>query len=436
MRRLRPLLLAWAQQGAGDPGAALQGLAQAAAADVPARGIYDLHAGMIADIDGRTADADRLYGAARAAFQGDNLRLAQVLASWQARQGHTEAADATLRAAIASDPDLAIAEPGLLHGIATRPVSRATEGMAEAYLATAAALRQQDQLDDALLLLRLAADLRPDFAAARLLAAEIDDDTDHPDAGLAALSHVALNDPLAPVVRLRRAWLMEETGDDAASQRELTQLIREQPDRPEPEKALADLLRREGHDRASLPHYDRAVVLARGRDGTWGRSDWSLFYARGLALEAVQEPAQAEADFEHALALDPDQPEILNYLGYAWAEQGRHLKRARQMIERAVALRPNDGNLIDSLGWVQLRQGDKAAAVRTLEQATELEPEDPVINAHLGDAYWEDGRKREAEFQWRRALNLHPAPEEAARLEAKLGASPVVAGAAQDRSLR
>jgi Flp pilus assembly protein TadD len=111
---------------------------------------------------------------------------------------------------------------------------------------------------------------------------------------------------------------------------------------------------------------------------------------------------------------------VLNYLGYSWTEQGRNLPKARQMIERAVEQLPNDGSVLDSLGWVTLKQGDVKGAVRWLERAVELSSEDSTVNGHLGDAYWAAGRKREAQFQWRRALNLNPEPDDIPKLEAKL----------------
>jgi Flp pilus assembly protein TadD len=93
------------------------------------------------------------------------------------------------------------------------------------------------------------------------------------------------------------------------------------------------------------------------------------------------------------------------------------------MIDKAVQQRPNDGAIVDSLGWVLLREGDTKGAVKTLERAVELEPQDSTINGHLGDAYWASGRKLEATYQWRRALTLNPEPEDAAKLEAKLNGS-------------
>ena len=113
-------------------------------------------------------------------------------------------------------------------------------------------------------------------------------------------------------------------------------------------------------------------------------TDWLVFYDRGICYERSHQWAKAEADFHHALALAPDQPFVLNYLGYSWADMGQNLTQARQMIEKAAQQRPNDGAIVDSLGWVMLRQGETAEAVKTLERAVELEPEDASINGHLG----------------------------------------------------
>ena len=120
--------------------------------------------------------------------------------------------------------------------------------------------------------------------------------------------------------------------------------------------------------------------------------------------------ARAEADLLRALELSPEQPYVLNYLGYTWAEQGKNLDRAKAMLLRATELRPQDGNIADSLGWVLFRLGDLPGAVTWLEKAVELESRNSVMNDHLGDAYWAAGRQREARFQWRRAATLEPEP--------------------------
>ena len=412
---LRPLLIAWAQQGAGRTTAALATL-QPALEEPRFRGVTALHAALIADLGGFKPDAARLYQTAQAEYGGLNIRLGQILASWQARQGNLDEAQRIVRDMVGVNGDMALARTALEADVAELAVRNATDGIAETYLAMAATLRQQNANDSAQLLLRLALDLRSDFTAARLLLADIQEAGKRTSAAIATLASVAPSDPLAPIVVLRRASLLDSMGQEAEADRMLKALAEQHPDRPEPLVQIADNLRLRGRFAEAVAVYDRAVA----RIGTPTRANWPLFYERGVALERAGEWPKAEADFEYALQLAPDQPNVLNYLGYAWVDKGRNVDRARQMIERAVEQRPNDGAFIDSLGWVLLRQGDTAGALKDLERAVELQPEDPVINAHYGDVLDAVGRRREAIFQWRRALNLKPEPDDQARIEGKL----------------
>ncbi len=412
---LQPLLVAWAQQGGGNTDAALASLAPFV--EGPRfRGVYALHAAMIADLGNHKVDAARLYRTAQAEYGGLNMRLAIILASWQLRQEHPTDARQILNAVADSSSDLAVVVPGLLASAAKRPVANATDGMAEAYLALAAALRQQDATDYALLLLQLSLGVRPDFTPARLLMSDIMGSAKHTANALRILAPVGSDDPLLPLVQLRRAALQEQLGNTDAAMQTLDAVARLYPDQPTPLAQMGDILRMNGRFSEAVSAYDRAIA----RIPNPGPNDWPLFYDRGIALERSKQWPKAEADFEFALQLAPDQPYVLNYLGYSWAEQGRNLSHAHQMIERALQLRPNDGSIIDSLGWVQLRQGDTGNAVHQLEHAVELDPEDSTINGHLGDAYWAAGRKLEAEFQWRRALTLNPDPADIPNLQSKL----------------
>jgi tetratricopeptide (TPR) repeat protein len=244
---------------------------------------------------------------------------------------------------------------------------------------------------------------------------------------LRVLNEVPASDPLIAIVQLRRAALVERLGRPDEAMRDLERLARDYPDSPLPDEQRGDILRIKQRFPDAVAAYDKALARIARPKG----SDWIVFYDRGVAEERSHQWPKAEADFKRALELSPDQPFVLNYLGYSWADMGRHLTEARAMIERAAERRPNDGAITDSLGWVELRQGDTKEAVRTLERATELEPEDSTINAHLGDAYWAVGRKIEAQYQWRRALTLDPTPDDAAKLEAKLTigrAGPVISG--------
>ena len=412
---LQPLLVAWTEAGGGHPDTALATLRPFVEGG-RFRGLFALHAALIADLAFRNAEAGRLYAMAQREFGGMNLQFGRILASWQARQGQPAEAARTLQAAADTAGDLTIVLPRLQADVSERVVRRATDGMAEAYLALAAALRQEDSPAFAGVLLHLALDLRPDLTTARLLSAEIVDGGKHPEAALQTLASVAAADPLAPLVQLRRAGLEDRLGDTEAALHILGEMVVQYPNQSEPWALQGDILRLKHRFGEAVAAYDKAVAAVPHPT----QSNWPLFYDRGIALERSHQWPRAEADFQKALELAPEQPFVLNYLAYSWTEMGHNLPQARQMLDRAVDLRPNDGALVDSLGWVQLAQGNVASGVKTLEKAVELAPEDATVNGHLGDAYWKAGRKLEAQYQWRRALSLNPDPDEVPKLEAKL----------------
>ena len=277
---LRPLLVAWAQLGDGRPDAATATLRTAVEAGRN-RPVLTLHLALAADLAGRRDEAERLYAAARTEYGGLNVRLAQVLASWQARSGDPAGAAALVADLVTGDGELALARDGLLQQATVPAVRNAADGLAEVYLAMAATLRQQNANDLAQVLLRLSLDMRPDFAPALMLLSDIQDIAKQPDAALDTLSAAAPSDALMPVMMLRRANLLEEMDrtDEAAAV--LESLAAQHPDRPEPLAQLGDILRRRGRFPDAAAAFDRAVA----RIGTPTRANWPLFYERGIALE-------------------------------------------------------------------------------------------------------------------------------------------------------
>ena len=161
-----------------------------------------------------------------------------------------------------------------------------------------------------------------------------------------------------------------------------------------------------GHRRTAGPHTDKANSV--------------YYYYRGICEERSKQWTKAEADMRKALELQPEQPHVLNYLGYSWIDQGVNLDEGMKMIKRAVEQRPDDGYIVDSLGWAYFRIGNYEEAVKNLERAIDLKPEDPTINDHLGDAYWRVGRTLEAKFQWAHARDLKPEPDDLPKIEAKI----------------
>jgi len=414
---LKPLLVAWAQQGRGQTDAALATLRPLTETGRQ-RGIYALHGAMIADIADRPREAERLVRLALADSATPSLPLARSMAGILMRAGQTAEADRLLdRLGRGQDDAGLFADTGGRDALATRRVvASATEGMAEAYLALATALRGPQAGEFSLALVRLSLQLRPRYGAALLAGAEALGDEGQYEAALALLGRADAADPLAPILALRRAGLLDRLDKLPEAEAELRRLAAQYPRAFQPMARLGDLYRGRQNWAPAISAYDAAI----GRLGAPAVVHWPLFYARGIALERAKRWTEAEADFQRALSLNPEQPLVLNYLAYSWVELGQNLVEARRMLERAVELRPNDGNIADSLGWALFKLGDIPGAVRWLEKAVELESQSSVINDHLGDAYWAEGRRREALFQWRRALTLGPEGDEGPKIEAKI----------------
>ena len=177
-------------------------------------------------------------------------------------------------------------------------------------------------------------------------------------------------------------------------------------------KELGDLYRRNKQYANARNSYLRAIET--------GFDSANLYRNLAISHERLDEDEEAEIYFKAALERDSDDPFTLNYLGYWWAESGRHLTKAIGLIEKAVRLRPDSGFFVDSLGWVHYQLGNYQLAVEFLEKATMLEPEDAVIISHLGDAYWQTSRYNEAHFKWRYAAQITDDGELKANLQNKL----------------
>ncbi|MBY6083534.1 tetratricopeptide repeat protein [Ruegeria arenilitoris] len=281
-------------------------------------------------------------------------------------------------------------------------VGSATEGVAEVFFSVGAALNTEAAHDYVLLYARIATYLRPDHIDAILLSAELLEQLSQYDLAAEAYRKVPTDSSDFHAAELGRAEILAQSGKPDAAIEVLENLAARQPNLPSVHVALADLQRRQENYAAAVTSYDRAIELTETGSG----GNWFLHYARGICHERLKAWDKAEADFRRALQLNPDQPQVLNYLGYSLVERQEKLEEALDMIERAVAIQPDSGYIVDSLGWVLFRLGRYDEAVEHMERAVELMAVDPVVNDHLGDVYWAVGRTREADFQWRRALSF------------------------------
>ncbi|HAT36806.1 MAG TPA: hypothetical protein DCS82_13910 [Rhodospirillaceae bacterium] len=291
-----------------------------------------------------------------------------------------------------------------------------SQGLSEGLFNLATALPRDRAGNVVLLYAQLARILQPKFPLAEILIGDILMSRERFADAAAMYRRVDPKSKYGWTSRLRTADALYEAERLDDARKLLEEMGDERPERLDALLRLGNFLRFKERYKDAVVIYDRAFKRLEKPK----KRDWNLFYARGIALERAKKWDRAEKDFLKALELMPEQPYVLNYLGYSWVERRKNLAKAKKMIESAVAQRRNDGYIVDSMGWVLYRLGEFDKAVPHLERAVQLRPHDPIINDHLGDAYWRVGRKHEARFQWRRALSFKPEKQEQTKIEIKL----------------
>lgn len=417
-RILVPLLRAWVLAGKSDAGLAFDVLDQFDSSG-SFTVIASLHGAMIAELVGDNEAAAQAYArAAGATGDGQPLQLVRSFSHFLAKAGRSDQARALAADFAVRHPTNLLIEP-VIHALDSGEIPplvapTVQAGAAQALHAVADLLHRESVSDSALVFIRLALFLTPDDPAMLSLLGGILRAQQRYDDAIAVFERIAPDTPYAWYAKLDIANSLRAKEDTSSAITLLRGMLETRPERSDAARALGDFLRFEERYDEAVAAYDKAI------ERVVGKPDWRLHYSRGIALERMKDWSRAEKDFLRALALEPDQPLVLNYLGYSWVEQGTHLDEAKAMIERAVKQRPRDGYITDSLGWVLYRLGDYEGAVRWLEKAVSLAPGDPTINDHLGDAYWLVDRRQEARFQWERALSLDPEPESIDRIRAKI----------------
>lgn len=423
---LVPLLTAWARAGQQRFDQALEALETSGSPQADISGMFQLHAGLINEFAQRPEAADKSF---KAATQGDALSLRVVVAAGRflERNGRTAEAE-QLYARFnerAADPIYLAADLARLRVKGTPPpaLSQPTEGMAEGLFDLASALQSERTGDLAQIYVQMAMWLKPNFPAAHLLLGSLLESEQRYVQANAAYAQAGDDPVYGWAAKLHIAGNLDQMGKSDEAVKVLEAMSAEQPTRIDALVRLGDLWRSKGKLPGPLPEYDHAISAydrAIQRLGEPQPQHWSIFFSRAVVLERSGRWARAEPDLLKALELEPEQPSVLNYLGYSWADQRIHLDKALPMIERAVELRPRDGYIVDSLGWIHFRLGQLDKALVYMEQAVELRPQDPTINDHLGDVYWRVGRRAEARYQWERALRLEPEPQQVPQLKKKL----------------
>lgn len=290
-------------------------------------------------------------------------------------------------------------------------ISGANDGVAEVFYSLGQALIPDSGEDYVLLYSRIAEYLNPDHVDAVMMTAELFERLGQYDLATATYKSIPHDHPAYSLAEMGRAEALRRAGKTDAAVEVLEQLSQSHPELPAVHVSAGDLFRQLERFEEAAAAYDRALKRYSEQAG----ERWFVHYARGICYERMGKWEKAEADFRRALELNPEHPQVLNYLGYSLVEKQIKLDEALGMIERAVARQPNSGYIVDSLGWALYRLGRYEEAVGHMERAAELMPVDPVVNDHLGDVLWAVGRKTEAEFHWKRALSFidkeNPSPD-------------------------
>lgn len=413
------LIAGWAEVGRGRMSEALAGFDKLAATKgLEAFGLYHkaLALAQAGDFEGAEAILSGRASGSLSLLRRGVIAYAEILSQLERNADAITVLQQSFGAV--QDPEIDAMRSRLAAG-ETLPfdaIRSPADGMAEVFFTLAVALDDEADAGYTLLYARAAAALRADHVDAVLMVANLlEREGQH---GLASKAYAMIQpeDPSYFVAEIGRAGATQAAGSPDASIEILQALARTHGDVVTVQVALGDALRRQERFVDAIKAYDTALGLIK----TVVPAHWQIFYARAVSAERQGEFDKAVKDFTRALELAPNQPQVLNYLGYSYVDRGENLEQALDMIKRAVAGQPKSGYIIDSLAWAYFRLGRYEEALLPMERASLLEPVDPVVTDHLGDVYWAVGRKREAEFQWHRALSFSPTEKDAARIRLKL----------------
>ena len=428
------IALGWSRLAAGDADGALS------AVDLPkqpdwAQFYLRYHRGLIADIAGRRAVAAASF---EKMFRQDSrtLRTSLAYAQHAAHYGDFKLARQIMKEQLSKtqgDPHPLAKD--MLDRINNKEktvllVTSPTEGLAEVYYGLGEALTGEGGVSLGTIYLQFALYVKPDHAFALAALANAQEVAHRYQDAIATYDKIPQGTPLQSAIDIRKAFNLNSLEKTDEAKAILERLAVKDPKDVRPLEALGNIYRARKQYAEAVTYFTRAITVL----GKPDKRQWGYYYARGTAYERLKNWPAAEADLKRALAMAPDQPLILNYLGYSWVDQGKNLKEGMRLIEKAVQLKPDDGYIVDSLGWAHYKRGDFKEAVRYLERAVEIKPEDPTLNDHLGDAFWKVGREREARFQWNQALSLAPEPDDVEKIKAKIDRGLNAEGVAKNAS--
>ena len=412
------LLTAWAYAGEGNLKDALATLDKLDGNDSFAN-FKSYHSALIADYLSNAIRADASY---KKAYEqaGTSLRVVQAYGNFLERHNRRDEAIKIYETFIAGGEDNILVNLALKRARDGKAplafVATPGAGAGEALFSLAAAMTDEQSIDVALLYAQLSLSFNGDRPVVLTLLGDIYVDTKQYQNAISSYEQTPLSSPLRINADTEIAINLQRLERTKEAQEKLKDIIVRDPANYDALVTLGNIYRSNEEFPLAAETYSKAMALLT----TLEKDHWRILYYRGIAYERQKMWDKAEADFRKALSLSPDEPLILNYLGYSMIEKKVNLNEALGMVKKAVELKPNDGYIVDSLGWAYFQLGDFEEAATNIERAVDLNPADPIIGEHLGDAYWRVGRTLEARFQWQHAKDNGPGPEDLKRIEEKL----------------
>jgi tetratricopeptide (TPR) repeat protein len=412
------LLTAWTYAAEGSSAAALKELDKLDSNESFAN-FKSFHTALIADALNATMRVDAAYKKAYA-DAGSSLRVTQAYGNYLERKGRSKEAIEVYRTFLAaSDGNLLVTEAlaRAEKGVVPAPfIANAEAGAGEALFSLAAAMNDDQSIDVAQIYAQLALSMVADKPVTLTLLGDILAARRNYQAAIDTYEAIPLTSVLRTNAETEISLNLQRMDKPKDAEQRLRAAAQRQPASYDVLLTLGNLLRNNENYKDADQFYTQALALVAKPE----RQHWSVFYYRGIVRERMKTWPAAEADFRKALELSPDEPSVLNYLGYSLIDMNMKLDEAIAMVKKAVDAKPNDGYIVDSLGWAYFQLRDFEEAVVHLERAVDLRAGDPIIAEHLGDAYWRVGRKLEASFQWQHAKDNKPEPDDLKRIEGKL----------------
>jgi tetratricopeptide (TPR) repeat protein len=412
------MLTAWTYAGDGSLNAALRELDKLDSNENFAN-FKSFQSALIADYLKSSVRAEAAYKKAYAQA-GTSLRVIQAYGNFLERSGKFDEAGKiydTFLAKTNNYPLILKAKTELaLKKSPAAYIADPDSGVGETLASLAAIMNDDQSIDIALLYSRLALEHGANQVVTQTMLGDVLSGMRRYEDSIIAYDAVPKESPLRSAADLEIAGNLQQLERNAEAETRLKDMLVRDPKNYDARVALGSLNRfNEKFDKA-VEEYDAALKLL----PAIGKDQWRIIYDRAICYERLGQWDKAEADFRKALELQPEEPNVLNYLGYSLIDKKLKLNEAITMVKKAVELKPNEGFFVDSLGWAYYQMADFEQALPHLERAVDLKPGDPIISEHLGDVYWRVGRKLEAKFQWQHAKDNKPEPKDLARIVDKI----------------